>query len=70
MTKKPKTNWLGLTPWEKLKTPLIIQCCDCALVHDLIFKVEKDKIYWRAKRNKKETLKARKGQNIKEIVYE
>lgn len=69
MRKKPETNWLGLTPWEKLETPLTIQCCDCGLVHDFIFKVVKDKIYWRAKRNKRETLNARKGQKIKEIIY-
>ena len=65
----PKPNWLGLTPWVKLKTPLIFACCDCGLVHDLIFKVEKDKIYWRAKRNKKITLEFRNGKKIKEIVY-
>lgn len=65
----PKPNWLGLTPWIELKTPLIIQCCDCGLVHDMPFKVEKGKIYWRAKRNKKLTLEARKGYKIKEIIY-
>lgn len=58
---RPKPNWKGLTPWVRLETPLIIQCCDCSLVHDFLFKVVKNKVYWRAKRNKKETLLARKN---------
>jgi hypothetical protein len=37
-----------------------IACCDCGLVHDLVFWVEDDQIYMRAQRNRRATAQRRR----------
>ena len=56
---KPIPNWLGWIKWRKLYTPHVITCCDCGLAHRFEYKVEKNTIYWRAKRDKEATKLAR-----------
>ena len=40
--------------------PFREECCDCALVHDIAYKVESGKIWTNYKRNEAETRKARR----------
>ena len=37
------------------------QCCDCKLVHDYVYEIKGDKLFFKVERNIKETEKVRKG---------
>jgi hypothetical protein len=48
-----------------------IACCDCGLVHDVVFLIDdKCKLYMAAKRNNKSTAMRRKNIKTKDIIQE
>lgn len=51
--------------WYVLDNPGADECCDCGLVHRTEFKLEGDRIYWRTKRDDKQTAVQRKLRGIK-----
>ena len=48
---RPKPNeWV-----QPIKNGYKMCCCDCGLVHSMDFKIEKGKVYFRARRNNRST---------------
>lgn len=40
------------------------QCCDCGLVHDYVYEIKGNKLYFKVNRNNQETNKVRKEDKI------
>lgn len=54
----------GFTEWIKPRMKLYrLGCCDCGLVHDMKFKVEGKRVYFKARVNKRSTAQKRRGYN-------
>lgn len=51
--------------WYALDNPGVDECCDCGLVHRTEFKLEKSRIFWRTKRDEKQTAIQRELRGIK-----
>ena len=64
-TYHPKPNWLGWIKWQTVHNVENIGCCDCGLFHLIQFRNHKNRLEWRAKRNKKSTKENRKKFNYK-----
>lgn len=50
--------------WYVLDNPGVDECCDCGLVHRTEFKLEGNRIFWRVKRDDKQTAIQRKLRGI------
>lgn len=46
--------------WVRPAKRYRIRCCDCALIHDLVFRVKRGSIEFRARRNARATATARR----------
>lgn len=55
-------DWVEPTPQRGHR----MKCCDCALVHDMDFRVKDGKVQFRPKRNKRATAAARRAQKVQE----
>lgn len=59
--KKEKPNEDGWSDWVHPLNNYMMACCDCGLVHDLEFRIDRDnKLNFRARRNIKQTKRLRK----------
>lgn len=54
------SKWIEPTVLEGYK----LSCCDCALVHDMDFRIYKGKIQFRAKRNNRATGQRRRHKKM------
>lgn len=47
---------------------IYVECCTCALTHEIDFKEKNGKLYWKWKRNERHTTAARKKKKL--VVHE
>lgn len=53
----------GWTEWINPGIPYKMRCCDCGLVHNLEFNIDKGRVLFRARRNMRATSASRSKRN-------